>query len=188
MNYLEKNHDYRNSLERAYREHLYIGIRSVSQDLGKTMKDNRLAKWQFPYMSLQNDNLQLHFAKHDKIYGTLPLREYSALINLIENIYNQKTSDPIRAKKVTLKIIEKINDICEENDIKFIIVEMSQKSDAEVAALCQEKGIHLIDASLNIDREGYRNLPYDHHPSPRAHGEYFNAMLPAFEEMLDVRY
>ena len=66
--------------------------------------------------------------------------------------------------------------------VPLFIAEMSNEKDNEIELFCNKENIPYWDATLDINREGYRNLPYDYHPSAIAHKEYANSLLSNFRE------
>ena len=128
-----------------------------------------------------DEQLKVQFEDYSQIYKALPLREYSATINAIENMYNQWKTDKENAWQVTLLIFKEIQQLCSANKIPVVIIDISNEKNSELASFCSAAGINYLDASINLNRPGYRNLPYDYHPSVMAHELYTKAILNYFD-------
>lgn len=167
-------HDERNILNRAYREKLYLGRRSNITLYNGTSNKNTSLSWEFPYYN--KENKQIKNINVNDIYPTMPFRENSALINIIETEYNRISSNEGKAREVSHEIIKEISRLCEKHGIKFFLANMDEL-DKDLELLCQSENISIIDSYVDLNQENYRNRPYDYHPSPIAHKEYARLIL-----------
>lgn len=169
-------HDERNILNRAYRKKIHMGMLSNKKEY---IEKNKLSPWNFPFYNTNNKTID--YIRALDIYYGFPFREKSALMNLIEVRYNELTNNEAKAKEASYEILRKMAKLCKENNIKFYLVYMDQESKS-IEKLCTEENIEFINSFIDLNQEGYRNRPYDQHPSPIAHREYAQLILNHLEK------
>ncbi|MGK0390823.1 MAG: hypothetical protein ACI94Y_003583 [Maribacter sp.] len=161
-------HDERNIFSRKYRSKLYKGLKS-NPTLYRDIKNNVYKEWNHPFINSKTG--ELNYVNVKNIYKPFPFSEYSALINLLEESYNQYLYDEENAKHISQKLILEMSEISEMNGIPFYLALMEHNTQI-IENYCKENNIKTLDASLSLEQEGYRNTPYDMHPSPLAHSIY----------------
>ena len=165
-------HNERNVLSPYYREHLHYGFMNMDNDVKERFKNSKKAR--FPYAYEEDGVLKINHSNTDELFNPLPLREYSALINTIQNASNLKKHLNINSKNTTRLLLLKMNRICKENDIEFIVASIV-KNEATQSMLSdiRRSGVSTLDMGLDILQDNtYNNMPYDSHPNELAHRIY----------------
>jgi len=134
---------------------------------------NFLGSLSQPYASYnEKEGLQIHKADTVKYKG-LPFNEYSSLLNFIEKVYLYFDEKFSNSNEVTKAIFEKINNICQKNDIKLIIAGMENRDKTvEMLKYFNSKNFNTVDLSVDYNISENLNLPHDFHPSPVAHKKF----------------
>ena len=68
-----------------------------------------------------------------------------------------------------------------EEGIQFYTAFLNPREQDPVMEFCREREIPVIDMNVDLDREGFRNIPYDYHPSKLGHQAYAERMIDFFE-------
>ena len=123
-----------------------------------------------PYGILnKNNNLKI---MPKTSYLTLPLREKSALITVLEKIYMKQTT---RHRKkiqleVLLKSLNKMQEVAKKNNNKFIVVNLDldkKKSDNYMIEMSKKNKINYLDCRTpNFQDYALKN---EYHPNPTGH-------------------
>lgn len=164
-------HDERNALTTNYREHLYYGFLNMDADIKKKFNNASAAK--FPYAILENGNLEIKYSRMEQLFKPLPLREYSAVVNLLQGIKNRNTNSTINSNEITRKILLDINRLCKEHEIEFILASIVKDPKTEKMLADLRQSISVLDMGLDILNDNqYNNQPYDSHPNGVAHDIY----------------
>lgn len=165
-------HNERNVLSPYYREHLHYGFLNMDDDVKERFKDSKKAR--FPYAYEEGGSFNINYSSTEELFTPLPLREYSALINTIQNTINLKKYKNIDSKKITKYLLIEMNKICKENNIEFVVASVV-KNEATQAMLSdiRQKNVETLDMGLDILQDTtYNNMPYDSHPNELAHRIY----------------
>jgi len=164
-------HDERNTLTPHYREHLYYGFLNMDENIKKEFINASQAR--FPYAEIQNGNLEIKHSGIKELFKPLPLREYSALVNLLQGILNTNKNSKINSNEISQNILLEINEICEANEIEFILASIVKDPITEKTLSDLRQSISVLDMGLDILNDNqYNNQPYDSHPNVLAHGIY----------------
>lgn len=165
-------HDERNTLTPHYRAHLYYGFLNMDNDIKKRF--NNAEQVRFPYATLEKNELVIKNSALNNLFKPLPFREYSATINMVQNILITKKTNAIPANDISVKILMDMDSLCKENDIEFIVAsivkdEVSEKTLKKLRAA----GVVTFDMGIDILNDNkYNNYPYDSHPNELAHRIY----------------
>ncbi len=166
-------HDQRNVLSPYYREHLYYGFLNMNSKIADLFHQ-KLDNCQFPYASLDNQELKIQYQKINQIYNPLPLRNKLACMNAFQNFLNYRTHQSLNENQVSINIIEKMNQLCQENQIDFVVFSIV-KDDVTSQTLEQlrKKGVQTLDIGLDIlNNNDFNHQPIDSHPNEKAHRIY----------------
>jgi hypothetical protein len=165
-------HNERNVLSPYYREHLHYGFMNMDDDTKERFKNNKKAS--FPYAYEENGALKINHSNTDKLFNPLPFREYSALINTIQNAINLKKHQNIDSKNITQLLLLEMDRICKENDIEFIVASIVKNEATQSMLLSiRQNNVTTLDMGLDILQDTtYNNMPYDSHPNELAHRIY----------------
>ena len=126
-----------------------------------------------PYGFLKDNELFIHSPVG---YLQLPFREKSSLVTLIEEEY-MKITTKNRKKiqtQVTEKIIFKMHDLSQKNNIHFIFVNLSGDI-SKLKNFLLQNNIDFVDCNLKLTKEYL--LKNDHHPNENGHEFYYNCIL-----------
>lgn len=165
-------HNERNVLSPYYREHLYYGFMNMDDDVKKRFKNADKVK--FPFARIINHELVIKYSSIKQLFKPLPLREYSTISNAFQNMINMNKNNGIDAEEITIRILEEMNHICEDNNIEFIIASIiKDESTQSTLERLRKKGIPTLDMGVDVlNNPKYNNHPYDSHPNELTHRIY----------------
>ena len=174
-------HQKRNILDFSREQNFLLGLKNNMTNLEF---QKLLSKIKIPYGKIKNDTL---FIKHKHLFDLkqdiITFQQKSAILNILfNNIYSSKDN----ATLVTIKAIERMHEKCNSNNIKFILASMSKIENDSVLEFFIHKNLPIIDMSISLDQDGYRNLPYDSHPSVLANKDYAKILAEYFEKELKL--
>lgn len=175
-------HDDRNALNPQYREHLYYGFLNMDQEIKE--KFNNASHARFPYAQMNDQKLQIQHSSTKQLFKPLPLREHSALVNLIQKTTNNQTNSQINSNQISQEILLEMNRLCKENEIEFIVASIVKDTlTSQTLAELRKSGVSTLDMGLDILNDNqYNNLPYDSHPNALAHRIYAEKLYQFLNE------
>ena len=141
------------------------------------LRGNR--KFWIPYMSRHPvfprawlDNGELRYGLEKLEYTAWPLQTHSALVNFLEETYNEVLVLTSHAADVSRALIGRFRDRCRDSGVEFVLAGISK--DARTAAMlawAREQGMKTID--ISVDQSNPENVvPGDGHPGVKAHAIY----------------
>lgn len=136
---------------------------------------DRISPFKVPAGRLdQNGNLDV---KYDRIkYRGLPLISQSAFTNYMDDKLNKYLDGKLNSFKVSKKILANFNQLCQKNNITFVVGGILQdKSTRIMLDYCKKLGAKTVD--ISVDRSPEHVHDYDFHPSPLAHQKYTDKMI-----------
>ena len=102
-------------------------------------------------------------------YGPWPLRESSALVAWLQDVYMQHKDKYkfFRVRKVTEKILEEMTRLCERNSIKFTVVllHVDEKTKHHFIKFFQSRPIDFVDCNFPLTEDMV--VPGENHPNGR---------------------
>lgn len=145
---------------------------------------NNLGPLMQPYARLGSDGGLLYsFADVD--YRGFPLMRYSALIHYLEQKYTQLEDSRYDSNSVSKAILNEMHQLAKKNNVQFVVAGITEHPITRTMLdYARSQGIPAIDISVNLSKEGYRNLPYDWHPSPIANRLYADKLGTFLEEKI----
>jgi len=142
---------------------------------------NLLGENIYPYAKLDEKGEVVIYKPVFDSYKGWPLNRYSALINFLEKVYNYLDAKFSNSHEVTKAIILKMNDICKQDGIIFVVAGIvHDENTLEMLDFCNAHQIPTTDISVININNNYTNEPYDGHPNAKANKEYarkLNAFL-----------
>ena len=174
LNYLSF-HNERNTLNPSYRQKLRMGYEITRRN------DIGIAKFKcsYPYGSLKENELKLDHVSIREISSTFPLIEYSASMNALQDTWDEQTVDAEDDERVTLAMIDRIDEICKNNGVKLVVsTMMNDEITSRLIKHCEEKSISTIDIYVDLSQKGFTNAPHDQHPSAKAHRLFSERLKP----------
>lgn len=169
-------HLMRNTLSQEFRSNLRIGFANSSSEIEKSMKGAR-----FPYV--RDTLLGILYENWDEIYENLPLRGYLASVNFIQNTRDRIKDEQINEIEITSHIIDKMNYLCEENGVKFMVVCLN---DSEEMNMIEKSLGHIpwLNVSFNFNSKSFTFLPFDSHPNAKGHTNIQEKISPFLNEVI----
>jgi hypothetical protein len=82
-----------------------------------------------------------------------------------------------------LGLVREIYAICQKNDTKLLVANISPQGGSPMFEFCKKHGIMAVDISFPWTRE-MTNYPHDPHPGPSGHKKYAEKLVPALKEIL----
>jgi|GEM_PF-536740 len=130
-----------------------------------------------PFARLDDeDELHIHFGDPD--YRLWPGTRYSAVMNTMENYYNQRETSRLRSHAVSAALIEEFAVFCDAYDIPWVLVGMDQDPlTRDMLRLAQRHGHPTLDVQVDVRDPKYNSKPIDAHPNAAAHQAYAARLL-----------
>jgi hypothetical protein len=116
---------------------------------------------------------ELRIERAEARYAELPLMRRLALSHLVERAWNRLEQRRLRGADVSFAILERFAGRAGREGIALVVAGFTR--DEPTRALlerCAARGIRTVDVAVDLDLPGMRNLPWDPHPSARAHRLY----------------
>jgi len=168
-------HDDRNVLTPNYRKDLKNGFANTESGM-----QAQYQSLQFPYIHFQADTLQLKWEKWADIYKNWPLREHSALVNLLQTIADRYDWSHREKRLLTKLLLLELKQFCEKYNIELVIAGITDNlSTKELLAFCKLNKITAVDISIDLMSNQFNNFPHDSHPNAQAH-HFFAKKLASF--------
>jgi hypothetical protein len=119
-------------------------------------------------------------------YHAFPLVHVSALSNLLEDKYGRfENRLVLHSRQVTESILLAFRERCAEEGVQLVVAGiMDNDATQRRLEFCAAAGIDTLDISVNLDREGFRNLPHDEHPGSLAHTSYAGRLAAGLRPIL----
>jgi hypothetical protein len=163
-------HDERNALNTNYRKSLYHGFLNANENVKPLFGES-----QIPFYDLKKG---IQYCDWKNMYKNWLGRDYSAAINSLQDAFEKMQNASNDEKAVTHQILLKIKELCQQNNIKFIVLFITKnESTALTKQFCEQQNIELMDIGLELPSEKYSNLPYDIHPNKTAHRIFSERIL-----------
>jgi hypothetical protein len=125
-----------------------------------------------PYARLEADG-KLRYYLETIEYNEFPLMRHSALMHFIEEKYDKLEENYYHSREVTEALILEMAKIAKGKGITFVLAGITDSQGTRnMLSFARDKGIKAIDISVDLDIPGYRNSPYDIHPSALADRKY----------------
>ena len=128
---------------------------------------NVLKGLRFPYARFSaRAESELKYGYQESGYPGLPGAGYSAFINSIQQIRDSWQEDKLRSPEVTRILIQEIIDLCDHNDINFVLMGLEgDEATLEMLYYFQEKGVNTVSIILSANMPENYLQPIDPHPS-----------------------
>ncbi len=164
-------HDERNALSPHYREHLHYGFMNMAPEVRKMFQGKEA---RFPYGSFQDEEFIIRHSESRELFRPVPLREYSAIANMIQKQINMSREARIDGNAISRHILLEMDRLCKANGIEFIIASIvKDEATQNMLQSIREAGATTLNMGLDIlGDENYNNMPYDSHPNDKAHQVY----------------
>jgi hypothetical protein len=147
-------HDMRNTFSRSRRKRL----RHLDES------DWRMAE---PYVMIDQKG-RLHYAMSELPYREFPFMRQSAFINWLEIKYNMIQDIFYQNHRVSELLIKEFSQLCQKNDIKFIVAGiMADSLTYGMLEYCKKERIAAIDISIPYNNE--TTILQDGHPNAIGH-------------------
>ena len=131
-----------------------------------------LGQQMVPYARFEADSKLRYFFGNVE-YNEFPLMRHSALMHFIEQKYDKLEENYYRSREVTEALILEMAKTAKEKGITFVLAGITDSQGTRnMLGFARDKGIKAIDISVDLDIPGYRNSPYDIHPSALADRKY----------------
>ncbi len=158
-------HDERNSLTALYRRDLYMGYQRSNSSVRQSMGGS-----QVPFLTKKEDEFMIDFCSWDELYDHWTFRETFALVNFFQDWDDRNQMRTIDKDGNTRHLFSVIKNLCEQASIRLIVTGLtpSEHTKRLLADLKKQK-IEVLDMSVDLASDRYRNAPYDDHPNQLAH-------------------
>jgi hypothetical protein len=125
-----------------------------------------------PYARLTSEG-KLNIFQDAETFREFPLMRYSAFIHALEEGYDNYEERHAHSHEVTKAIVKEISELCRANGIEMIVAGLtSDPITSDMLSYCQREGITNASIWVDLSIKENNNLPYDTHPSARAHKQY----------------
>ncbi len=169
-------HFMRNTLSPRYRSNLKIGYKRSSDKV-----ETLMTKARFPYMD--HCDAKIKFQPWETMYSNWPLRDWLASVNGMQIIYDQYSyqSDEV---KVTACIINKMDSICKENNVRFIVSCLDSNEETKRLKKILSPSIYWHDINFDFSSKELTHLPFDSHPNKKGHKLIADKLYPIINKLL----
>lgn len=133
---------------------------------------NKLGSFSYPYVRLDKKG-ELMYKESKFEFLEFPLMRKSAFIHFIEKKYNKIEKRLSKRHIVSQKLIMEMARVADEFNVILVVAGITNDVNTQkMLSYLKKKGIYTVDISVDLSKKGYRNLPYDRHPSALANKEY----------------
>ncbi len=161
-------HEERNALTPAYRRDLFMGYQRSNAAVSTRMKTAAI-----PYVATTVAGEQIRFCPWDSIYHNWQYREIFASVNFLQDLSDQRQSRKINKMKANLFIFQQLKALCELHQIRLLVTGITPSfATKQMLQKLSTQGIETLDISVDLNKEEYRNAPYDDHPNAKANAVF----------------
>ena len=179
VNFCDFHHE-RNSLTPRFRNSLVMGYQRSNKEA-----TSELSKSTFPYI----ENEKIKSVEFKDLYSNWTGRETFASVNYFQTMSDERITSNINLEQNSLDIFLRMNELCIENNIKFIVTGLTRNRVSKTfLARLKKSNIDAIDISLDLRQKKYNQLPFDTHPNSRAHDHFTKKLLPKITNWLNSQY
>jgi hypothetical protein len=155
-------HDQRNRLTRRWRK----------TKITRGTSTRHLREMTHPYGRVTADG-KLEIVNEPLTYATLPGVGALAITSALDDIVNWAVEPVEESQRVTRAVIEEMARVAAAHGVRFVVASIvADRTSAELLAHLGGLGIATADISVDLSAPGYRNLPFDPHPSRTANAAY----------------
>lgn len=162
----------RNGLSPSYRLTLSKGISDL-----ETLEKRNANLDSFPYFSYE-DSLQLNYESWKDLSTDFPGRNYSALMNLVQNVVSSLQEDQSYNYRLGIQLFIEMNKLCLENEVDFEVYGITE---SEITSRfihdLKTKNIHSHYVPVPFHEEQYNLSPLDLHPNKEGYGVLADQMM-----------
>jgi hypothetical protein len=169
-------HFMRNTLSPQYRANLKIGYGRSSTNV-----ENQMNEAKFPFkMACGNEIQQVSWSE---IYENWWGREWLASVNWWQTSYDYFQEDLPKQIEITACILNEMNTICQENNIRFGIacLDSTPETDLLKSKLAE---LNWLDVGFDFTNEKLTNHPFDSHPNGLGHRQIAGKIEPFLIELI----
>lgn len=158
-------HDERNALTPAYRRDLFMGFQRSNAAVGTRMRTAAI-----PYVATAMPaGFQIRPCPWDSIYQNWEYRETFASVNFLQDVSDQRQSRKMDKTGATLYIFQQLKVLCDQHDIRLLVTGITPSLETKnTLQKLRKQGIETLDMAVDLNKEEYRNAPYDDHPNAKA--------------------
>lgn len=129
----------------------------------------KLGPLEQPYAVMKNGRLVIHRAY--TAVPMLPLLEHSSLAFKLYSFYSAHIEPSIlKQRDITKELFLEIRDVSAENGVKMVVAGVYDDQDTrDFLKWCESQGMPAVDISVPNGDVSLTNMPYDAHPSAKAH-------------------
>lgn len=145
--------------------------------------NKKMIELQYPYVRLIDSKLVSYRQKIG--YSEFLGAKTFATIHTLETGINRQKNKLLNSQAVTLRLIEKIKDLCDENHIEFILFAIDNETDTyHILGVLYKQipQLNTIMAPIDLYSEEHTFLPYDPHPNKNGHKIYAKALTEWLEK------
>jgi hypothetical protein len=133
---------------------------------------NRLGPLAQPRARLEGAG-ELRIERAEARYAELPLMRRLAVAHLVERAWNRLEQRRLRGADVSLAILERFAERARGEGLTLVVAGLTRDAPTQVLfERCRARGIRTVDVAVDLELPGMSNLPWDPHPSARAHQLY----------------
>ena len=116
---------------------------------------------------------ELRIERAEARYAELPLMRRLAVAHLVERGWNRLEQRRLRGADVSFAILERFAERARREGITLVVAGITRDEPTQaLLERCRAHGVRTVDIAVDLDLPGMRNLPWDPHPSARAHQLY----------------
>ena len=168
-------HDDRNALTARYRRDLYMGYQGSNESVKTLMQESKV-----PFLTKKSEGYVVDFCSWKDLYDHWKYRETFALVNFFQDWSDRNQMHSIDKEAYTRYLFSMIKDMCEQEKIRLIVTGITPSEETKsLLKDLNDEGIEILDISVDLSSDQYRNAPFDDHPNELAHA-FFAKKITAY--------
>ena len=157
------DHFERNGLSRKFRRAMKIGFDRSLETAHEMMRSSK-----FPY--LEEPDGTIAYEPWDALYSDWKWRDKLASVNWIQTQSDNLSDRSRDLVGISATIIERINKLCLENNISFMVVLLDEDDRIrKLESRLMNRDIQTLKVGFDFDSPEYTNVPFDIHPNQNGH-------------------
>lgn len=178
--YSEQLHSPRDNMTRLQRKLWSEAFQTKDSDAQEILQS---AKFPFVKELAENEEIVIQYWPMADLYQPWIGSKFSAIINLAESASMSTANAKSGNNEVSRTIIYEIKELLDQQgDSKLLVLGITNDANtAEALEEFQGNGLHAVNVSLNLSLPENNLMPYDGHPSVKAHQHYAAECLQYIE-------
>jgi hypothetical protein len=139
-----------------------------------------MQKSKVPFLTKKSGEYMVDFCSWEDLYDHWKYRETFALVNFFQDWSDHNQMRLIDKEAYTRHLFSMIKDLCEQEKTRLIVTGITPSEETKhLLKDLNDQGIEILDISVDLSSDQYRNAPFDDHPNELAHA-FFAKKITAY--------